>query len=374
MLTACREILELMSTALDHPLSPDEQARLDNHLAECPDCKAAQREFQWTHSRIKELEAVEPPPWLISKTMARIRAEAVPQASFWRRFILPIVLKPQLQVASILLLAATGFYLLRSQRPGQEVFDAMKERQAPATVQSEASKSGEAAGKLTAEGSNSPKEARKSRSEAVELSLAPDSKSMEPGFAQPPPKPSASMIPAVAKQERDAAIPGPPAAVPPPAPSVLAGASVGASVAVVAESEAAPARQAKKTSKGATEPVPADRANRADERTREKTAEATGQLLDQTERKDKSDSATWVIRMEMADPRSARPLLERELTRSGATLMPQGDSNPPRVLYARLDPRHLPDLLSRLARIGKVLEQPVIPAERPSLVTISISW
>ena len=372
MMTACHEMLELMSTSLDRPLSPEEQARLDSHLAECPDCKAAQKEFQWTHARIKGLEVVEPPPWLVSKTMARIRAEAVPQASFWRRYILPIVLKPQLQVASILLLAATGFYLMKSQRPGQSALGAMKERQAPATLQGEASKASDAADKLTGETRNAPKAAQKPQPEVMELSQAADSKRMEPGFAQPPPKAPSAM----AKQERDSELAGLPAAAP-PAPSASAGASVGggvAAVAVVAQSEAAPARQAKKTSKGSAEPLQTDRANRVEERTREKAAETTGQLMDQAERKDKVDSAPWVIRMEMADSRSARPLIERELTRSGATLMPQGDSTASHVLTARLDQRRLPDLLSRLARIGKVLEQPEFKGDAPSLVTIRISW
>ncbi len=133
-MTACHEFLELMSTSLDQTLSPEEQALLDNHLAKCPECRVARKELQWTYSQIKTLEAVEPPPWLASKIMARIRAEAAPQASFWRRFIRPIVMKPQLQVASILLLAATGFFLLRSQRPGTAAFQELKQQQPPAAL------------------------------------------------------------------------------------------------------------------------------------------------------------------------------------------------------------------------------------------------
>ena len=378
-MTACREFLELMSASLDQDLSRDEQAQLDSHLAECPTCPTAWKDLQWTHSQIKGMEAVEPPPWLASKIMARIRAEAVPQTSFWRRFIRPIVLKPQLQVASILLLAATGFYLLKSQRSQSDVFGEMKQQKATAPKQSQPAKSVEATDKLTPESRNQPREMQKPRSEGMDQSQVQDSKQLESGFAQPPPKTStlpvqaAPSAPGMAKQERDEATSGPPLAAP-PTPSALAGASVGGGVAVVAESEAIPTRQAKKTSKGAAEPVQADRANRAGVETREKAAEATGQLMDQAERKDKSDGATWAIRLKMADPKAAKPLIERELVRAGGAMIPQREPGVSRVLSARLDRRRLPDLLSRLARIGKVLEQPDATDETSTQVTVSISW
>ncbi len=367
-MTACHEFLELMSTSLDQTLSPEEQALLDNHLAKCPECRVARKELQWTYSQIKTLEAVEPPPWLASKIMARIRAEAAPQASFWRRFIRPIVMKPQLQVASILLLAATGFYLLRSQR---DAFGGMKQQQAPAPIQSPSQKSNEARDKLAPESKSKLREVQKPPSEGMNQNRLEDSKPSESGFA-PPPIPLASSKPETAKQERDGALSGHPAAAL-PTPSALAGASLGAGVAVVAESAAPPMRRAKKSSQSTERLAQADRTNRAEE-TRQKGADSTGQLMDQPERKDKSDAETWVIRLEMADPRAAKQMIERELARTGATVMPPREPTASRVLSARLASHRLPDLLSRLARIGKVLEQPDIPGDKSSLITISISW
>ena len=369
-MTACHEILELMSTSLDQTLSPDEQARLERHLAECPECRVAHKELQWTYSQIKTLETVEPPPWLASKIMARIHFEPVPQTSFWRRFIRPIVMKPQLQVASILLLAATGFYLLRSQR---DVFGEMKQQQAPAPIQSQPLKAEGVREKLTPESSNAPKEMQKSSPEMMKQLRPEASKPSIPEFAPPPktsPPPPSSSATASAKLEGDRAWSEAPVAAP-PAPSALGGAS---GVAVVAESAAASPRPAKKNSQSAGALARADSPGRAEEESRQKAAEPTGQLMDQMERKDKSDGGTWVIRLETADPRAARPLILRELTRAGATVMPQRELTASRVLSARLASHRLPDLLSRLARIGKVLEQPEIPGDKASLITISISW
>ncbi len=374
-MTACHEFLEMMSTSLDQALSPNEQARLDNHLAGCPECRTAGKELQWTHSHIRKIEAVEPPPWLASKIMARIRAETAPQASFWRRFIRPMVLKPQLQVASILLLAATGFYLLRSQRAQSDVFGELKQEKAAASTPSQAGKPAEPRDKLAPGFMSAPKEMQEPLSEGVNKLKLEDSRLSESSFAPPPkvatpPMQTTPSAPALAKQERDIARSEPLAAAP-SAPSALAGSSASTVVAVMAESEAAPARQAKKSSKGGDGPAGA---NRASEDTRGKAAESAGQLMDQTERKDKSDTAIWMIRLEVADPRSARTLIERELSRAGATVMPLREPEATHLLRARIDSHRLADLLSRLAKIGKILEQPYIPGEKPAQITISISW
>ncbi|MBL0313310.1 MAG: zf-HC2 domain-containing protein [Holophagaceae bacterium] len=384
-MTACREFLELMSTSLDQDLPPDEQGRLDTHLDACPECRAAWKDLQWTHSQLKELEAVEPPPWLASKIMARIRAEAVPRASFWRRFVRPIVVMPQLQVASILLLAATGFYLLRSQRSEHDVLNEMKQFQAPASVQSQPQQPGATLDKLSPKPSNPPAEKTKPATERTDQLLLEDSKPSESGFA-PPPKPSAvPPTPALTtaaprdleKQEKDRAHAEPAPSIETSKPSPMAGAAVGGITPVMAESAVPPTRQAKASPKGAGSRVGDARGNQAGDESRQKVAEAPNQPqvhLARKEKKEKSDAATWVIRLEMPDPRSAKILIERELAGAGATVMPQREADGPRLLKVRLNSDRLPELLSRLTRIGKVLEYPDNSSEKPALITISISW
>ncbi len=372
-MTACREVLELMSEALDQILSPEKKVLLDKHVAQCPECRAAWKELQWTHAQLKGLETLEPPPWLASKIMARIRAEAQPQASFWRRFIRPIVMKPQLQVASILLLAATGFYLLKSQRSERDVFTEMKQLDAPAPLQSLPAKALEAQDKLIPKSRNEPTGLGKSLQPGTQQNLLEASKPAEAGFAPPPtatPTPIVSPNVEREKQERDRARPEPPA-VAPSAPSALAGASVGAGAPAAAESVAVPTRQAKKTLKREEGSV---RADSSKEGPRGGMADAKGQLMNAQEQKDKADAAIWVIRLELRDLHSAEAMVERELTRAGATMVSQREPIAPRVLSARIESNRLPELLSRLARLGRILQQPDLPGEHPSLVIIRISW
>lgn len=96
--------------------------------------------------------------------------------------------------------------------------------------------------------------------------------------------------------------------------------------------------------------------------------------MNRSEGKDKSDAVAWVIRLDMGDSNSAKALIERELVRAGATVLPRHEPDASRVLMARLNPRQLPDLLSRLARIGKVLEQPDRQPEQASEILLILRW
>lgn len=367
-MTSCREFLALVSASLDGPLSADEQTRLDQHLSVCPGCRAAQKELKWTHAQLKHLEKVEPPPWLVSKIMARVRAEATPRASFWHRFIRPIVVKPQLQVASILLLAATGFYLLKSQRSEQEVIQELKPRQEFSPSLEPPSKPESARDQVAPERNSTPPAMKQSQPSSANQLRLEDSKPSGNGFAPPPPPPAPAPV-ATSKEERSRAVPESPHPSETPKPSPPTGAAVGGMAPALAES-AAPARQAKKASKAEERPA------RADEEGRQNPHKAAGQSVNQPEAKDKDKAVAtaWVIRLEMANPESAKPLIEQELARTGASVLPQRDSDAARRLWVRLDPRQLPSLLSHLAKIGKVLEHPELATEQPSQITLSIRW
>ncbi len=92
------------------------------------------------------------------------------------------------------------------------------------------------------------------------------------------------------------------------------------------------------------------------------------------QQKDKSVESTWVIRLEVDDLRSAKLLIERELARAGANMAPPREQGAGRVLRAQLDSNRLPALLSRLARIGRILEQPDLPDKKPAVIILSIRW
>lgn len=73
---SCDEILELISAALDGPLSEADQAALDAHLAICPACSALFQDLSALHAAASALEEVPAPEGFAADVMARISAEA----------------------------------------------------------------------------------------------------------------------------------------------------------------------------------------------------------------------------------------------------------------------------------------------------------
>ncbi len=71
------EYIELISAALDGALSQEEQAKLELHLAFCPECKALMEEMKAIHEAMADLPPAEVPPELYDNIMAAVAADNV---------------------------------------------------------------------------------------------------------------------------------------------------------------------------------------------------------------------------------------------------------------------------------------------------------
>ena len=68
------ELRERLSAYLEADLDPSEQARIEEHLAGCPDCRREYRELRHTVDLLRGLPAPDPPPDLADRVIARLRA------------------------------------------------------------------------------------------------------------------------------------------------------------------------------------------------------------------------------------------------------------------------------------------------------------
>lgn len=75
----CEEYTPLISARLDGELTPEEAARLDAHLAECPQCRILVRELKELKEILAQSEPVEVPEVLSKGVMERIRAQRMAQ-------------------------------------------------------------------------------------------------------------------------------------------------------------------------------------------------------------------------------------------------------------------------------------------------------
>lgn len=92
----------LISAQLDGDLSPEEEARLEEHLAQCPDCRRARQELSAVHTLLAGT-AVQAPPGLTETILAGL-APQTPAAriSPWKRRVAPVA------VAAVVALVAIG--------------------------------------------------------------------------------------------------------------------------------------------------------------------------------------------------------------------------------------------------------------------------
>lgn len=112
----CEEALVLLSGHLDGANTPEEEARLEDHLARCPDCRRILDAYTAMDQGILELSE-EPPAQLHDRIMAAVAAEAKPRR---RRRVRPAVMG--LAAAAVLCLALGLGYLPRqTEEPTQPV-------------------------------------------------------------------------------------------------------------------------------------------------------------------------------------------------------------------------------------------------------------
>lgn len=84
----CRPIRKLLAASIDDQLTPDEQRNVDAHVQSCSVCRAELADLRATVAHLRNVEQIEPPPWMTQKIMARIRAQAVqPEKSLWERLL-----------------------------------------------------------------------------------------------------------------------------------------------------------------------------------------------------------------------------------------------------------------------------------------------
>ena len=111
----CRDIEDSLPAYLEGLLSPEESARVRDHLASCPQCRKAIADLERMGTILSGLEEVTPPPWLKQRIMTRVRDEAQPEKGFFRRLFSPLHLKIPLSTAALLILSVLAFQVYRTQ-------------------------------------------------------------------------------------------------------------------------------------------------------------------------------------------------------------------------------------------------------------------
>ncbi|MFA6032520.1 MAG: DUF2275 domain-containing protein [Myxococcota bacterium] len=115
----CSGTKELLPGYVDGLLGPEDAAAVKEHLAGCAECARAVAELEKTIALVRDIEEVDPPPWLRQKIMAQIREEhARKGATLFDRLFRPFHVKLPIQAVAAVLVCVIAW----------QVADSLKDR------------------------------------------------------------------------------------------------------------------------------------------------------------------------------------------------------------------------------------------------------
>ena len=115
----CEKIRMLLSAYLEKLASPREEASIREHLAECSACRGVLEDLKKTEALVKELQEVEPPPWLKQKIMAEVRQsqQEAQKAGFWKKLFYPWHIKIPVEALATALIVILAVQVYRTMEP-----------------------------------------------------------------------------------------------------------------------------------------------------------------------------------------------------------------------------------------------------------------
>jgi hypothetical protein len=113
----CKEIEDLLPGMIDGALPETEKKRIEAHLETCVSCRKAFADLRMSDERVKSLEEVEPPPWLKTRVMARVREEAGQKEGFLKKFFYPLHIKVPIQALATVLIAVVAWNVYKTGEP-----------------------------------------------------------------------------------------------------------------------------------------------------------------------------------------------------------------------------------------------------------------
>jgi anti-sigma factor RsiW len=319
------DIQKLLSAYCGNDLSTGDRIMVEEHLSECPICRAELADLQITTRLIRTTPEVESPPWMTVRIMARIREEKASRRSWLKNLFFPLHIKIPLEVMALLVVCVSGYYMSRTVETELKAPSVLQDAPPAAPVEDKPVKRA------------MPIQPTESKTEKA-VPMAPVQKNLDSRNDAVQSSESTLSAPTVPqpilKSERAAPAAG---AAAEPAMKSVPGAGVSSS-----SLDAAPEMK-KKSSKGAQRqemesmaPAPAGRA------VRDTADKYVPQLL---------------LRLTVSDSSVVAGDIRSAATRSGAQIVEESGSNTTRLIL-RIPVLRLPDLVEQLGRIGRLSDYP----------------
>ena len=113
----CSDVQEKLSAYVDGMVSSEEKMFIDGHLKVCQKCNDSLADLKKTLGYVRDLEEIEPPPWLVQKVMARVRGEAEQRRGIVAWLFYPLHIKLPLEALAAIFIAITTVYVFKAVEP-----------------------------------------------------------------------------------------------------------------------------------------------------------------------------------------------------------------------------------------------------------------
>ncbi len=374
MVTGHQEIKGKLSAYLDKELPLAEDTAVREHLLDCPDCARELAELVRTMELLKGLPKVEPPPWLASRIMARVREAAEEQPGLWQRMLQPLRGRLVLEVVALVMICVTGWYLTRTNEP-------LLQQSVPRTEQGVEAPARALPAKPGIDGLQEEQFAEKKVAEETKDASGVNTvRRKEPAeqtgrFAHTPPEqaPVAAPAPALpAKTLSSGGVRDEFSSAPPPLADSAA--AKRQDLKLQQEANGMPGHGSYSPSAGApgiiheeSETAPGGGQLSKEKRAARPAASSLGAAA-------RPESARLQLQMSIKEPQSAAADIEKIIAPLGGTLLQRPSESRPASLTLRLPVNRIAELLEQLTRLGKIISRPLPVEGDKESIEIVISW
>ena len=116
---SCHNIQEKLNDYIEQELSEEQSRQIEMHLNTCPECRAELSELKTVLSLTRNLDAVDPPPFLAKRIMANVRELPAKKSLLNRLFFFPVHVPAGVLTATIILFFSFSIYMI--EKPGDDV-------------------------------------------------------------------------------------------------------------------------------------------------------------------------------------------------------------------------------------------------------------
>ena len=326
------EIRSMLAAMAGGDLSKTDQSLLEQHLVECLTCRAELAQLQLVVQTVRETPDLEPPPWLATRIMARVKEEQGSHRSWFARLFLPLQIKLPLEALALVMICATTWYVM------QDVNRSQQRPAVPPAAEAPAADPAREADKVS-----------DAQAPHATVPVTPPSVPVAPKAESPP---SATPLRPVAQKPQAA-----PAFAPPPQ-------NVSEQIQPMERSKSAselvPAPSAVGREQRAASPSPmADRAMAA-----KRKAESSGSGLGVT------GIQPHRLRLVVEDRATFSDSLGIILQRLGGIILESRTG----TAKVRIQADRLPELVEQLSRFGRITERPAVEITGDKILELLILW